>query len=269
MRVASAALAGGRGASPGVDGMIILVCNDDGIRSEGIQALARALEPLGEVYVVAPDREQSAAGHSLTLHRPLRVEEIAPRQIAIDGTPTDCVNLAVSGILPMRPGLVVSGINKGANIGDDITYSGTVSAAMEGTLLGIPSLAVSLAGRSSFDFVAAAEFSARLVAQVIERGLPPDTLLNVNVPDRPRESMTGFRITRQGKRRFSEALIEKTDPRGKKYYWIGGDELGFVLEPGTDYAALLEGAVSITPIHLDLTHYPSFPVLEQLPLEWP
>lgn len=249
--------------------MIILVCNDDGIRSEGIQALARALAPLGDVFIVAPDREQSAAGHSLTLHRPLRVEEVAPHQFAIDGTPTDCVNLAVSGILGARPGLVVSGINKGANLGDDITYSGTVSAAMEGTLLGIPSVAVSLAGRGEFDFAPAAEFAARLIAQVIERGLPADTLLNVNVPDRPREAMKGFRITRQGKRRFGEALIEKTDPRGKKYYWIGGDELGFIHEPGTDYAAILEGAVSITPVHLDLTHYPSFEALQKLPLEWP
>lgn len=249
--------------------MIILVCNDDGIRSEGVQALGRALEPLGEVFIVAPDREQSAAGHSLTLHRPLRVEEVAPRQFAIDGTPTDCVNLAVSGILPGRPGLIVSGINKGANLGDDITYSGTVSAAMEGTLLGIPSMAVSLAGRVTFDFAPAAEFSARLVSQVLKHGLSPDTLLNVNVPDRPREAMTGFRITRQGKRRFGEALIEKTDPRGKKYYWIGGDELGFVHEPGTDYAAILEGAVSITPVHLDLTHYPSFEPLRSLDLSWP
>lgn len=249
--------------------MIILVCNDDGIRSEGLQALARALEPLGDVFVVAPDREQSAAGHSLTLHRPLRVEEVAPRQFAIDGTPTDCVNLAVSGILSERPGLVVSGINKGANLGDDITYSGTVSAAMEGTLLGIPSLAISLAARAQFDFAPAAEFAARLVARVLERGLPPDTLLNVNVPDRAREGMTGYRITRQGKRRFGEALIEKMDPRGKKYYWIGGDELGFIHEPGTDYAAILDGAVSITPVHLDLTHYPSFEALANLSLDWP
>lgn len=249
--------------------MIILVCNDDGIRSEGIQALARALDPLGDVFIVAPDREQSAAGHSLTLHRPLRVEEVGPRQFAVDGTPTDCVNLAVSGILASRPGLVVSGINKGANLGDDLTYSGTVSAAMEGTLLGIPSVAVSLAGRTTFDFAPASEFAARLVAQVIERGLPRDTLLNVNVPDRPRSAMTGFRITKQGKRRFGEALVEKIDPRGKKYYWIGGDELGFVDEPGTDYAAIMDGAVSITPIHLDLTHYPSFPALEKLAVEWP
>jgi len=252
-----------------VGATVILVCNDDGIRSQGVQSLARALEPLGKVYVVAPDREQSAAGHSLTLHRPLRVEEIAPRQFAIDGTPTDCVNLAVSGILPERPGLVVSGINMGANLGDDITYSGTVSAAMEGTLFGIPSIAVSLAGRDRFEFTPAAEFAAELVARVMERGLPGETLLNVNVPDRPRAAMTGFRVTKQGKRRFGEALVEKTDPRGKKYYWIGGDELGFVDEPGTDYAAIRDGAVSITPIHLDLTHYPSFPALERLSLVWP
>src|SRR5689334_20518394 len=222
--------------------MIILVCNDDGIRSEGIQTLARALDPLGDVYVVAPDREQSAAGHSLTLHRPLRVEEISPRQFAIDGTPTDCVNLAVSGILPGRPGLVVSGINKGANLGDDITYSGTVSAAIEGTLLGIPSLAISLASltsrdRDAFEFGAAAEFAARLVAEVIARPLAANTLLNVNVPAIPRGEMAGFRVTRQGKRRYGEALVEKIDPRGKKYYWIGGDELGFIDEPGTDFAA--------------------------------
>ena len=249
--------------------MIILVCNDEGMRSDGVQALSRALDALGDVYVVAPDREQSAAGHSLTLHRPLRVEEIAPRQIAIDGTPTDCVNLAVSGILPARPGLVVSGINKGANLGDDITYSGTVSAAMEGTLLGIPSIAISLVGRTRFDFAPAAEFAARLVAKVLEHGLPPDALLNVNIPDRPRGDMTGVRITRQGKRRYGEAMVEKTDPRGKKYYWIGGDELDFVCDPGTDYAAVIEGAVSITPIHLDLTHYPSLSSLGQLGVKWP
>jgi 5'/3'-nucleotidase len=249
--------------------MIILVCNDDGIRSEGLRALASAVAPLGEVYVVAPDREQSAVSHSLTLHRPLRVEEIGPRQFAVDGTPTDCVNLAVSGILPARPGLVLSGINKGANMGDDITYSGTVSAAMEGVLLGIPALAISLVARDHFDFGAAASFAARLAAEVLRRPLAADTLLNVNVPALTREQMTGYRITRQGKRRYGQAMVEKTDPRGKKYYWIGGDELGFVHEPGTDYAAILEGAVSITPVHLDLTHYPSFGTLETLALEWP
>ncbi len=252
-----------------VAAVIILVCNDDGIRSEGIQALAHAVRLLGDVYVVAPDREQSAAGHSLTLHRPLRVEEIGPRQYSVDGTPTDCVNLAVSGILPERPGLVLSGINKGANLGDDITYSGTVSAAMEGTLFGIPSIAVSLVARDEFDFAAAAEFTALLARQVLARSLPDSTLLNVNVPAIPRQRMKGFRLTRQGKRRYSQAFVEKVDPRGKKYYWIGGEEFGFVDEPGTDFAAISAGAVSITPIHLDLTHYPSFQVLEQLIVEWP
>lgn len=249
--------------------MIILVCNDDGIRSDGIQALAQAVDSLGEVYIVAPDREQSAVSHSLTLHRPLRVEQIAPRQFAVDGTPTDCVNLAVSGILPARPGLVLSGINKGANLGDDITYSGTVSAAMEGTLLGIPSIALSLVARDTFDFAAAASFAALLAAQVIAHPFAVDTLLNVNVPAIARERMRGVRITRQGKRRYGEALVEKTDPRGKKYYWIGGGELDFVDEPGTDFAAVQDGAVSITPVHLDLTHYPSFEALERFALRWP
>jgi 5'-nucleotidase len=177
--------------------------------------------------------------------------------------------LAVSGILPERPGLVLSGINKGANLGDDITYSGTVSAAMEGTLLGIPSIAVSLVARDVFDFSAAAEFAALLATQVLSHSLPDSTLLNVNVPSIPRGQMKGFQLTRQGKRRYSQALVEKVDPRGKKYYWIGGDEFGFVDEPGTDFAAVNAGAVSITPIHLDLTHYPSFQVLEQLTVEWP
>jgi 5'-nucleotidase len=249
--------------------MIILVSNDDGIRSDGIQALASAVERLGEVWVVAPDREQSAAGHSLTLQRPLRVEEIAPRQFAVDGTPTDCVNLAVCGILPERPGLLLSGINKGANLGDDITYSGTVSAAMEGTLLGIPSIAMSLVARDGFDFSAAAEFACVLARHVLSRPPAPHTLLNVNVPAVPRGELTGCRITRQGKRRFGDAVVEKKDPRGKKYYWIGGDDLGFVDEPGTDFAAVHDGAISITPIHLDLTHYPSFAALEDLDLEWP
>src|SRR5262249_50751575 len=161
---------------------LILVSNDDGIHSEGIAALADALRGLGEMVIVAPDRERSAVSHSLTLHRPLRVEELGTGRYAIDGTPTDCVNLAINGILPRRPTLVVSGINKGANLGDDVTYSGTVSAAMEGTLLGVPSLAISLVGRSGFRFDDAARFSARLATWVIERGLPPDTLLNVNVP---------------------------------------------------------------------------------------
>jgi 5'-nucleotidase len=249
---------------------LILVSNDDGIHSEGIVALAAALQPLGEVVVVAPDRERSAVSHSLTLHRPLRVEELGSARFAVNGTPTDCVNLAVNGILGRRPALVVSGINKGANLGDDVTYSGTVSAAMEGTLLGLPALAISLVGRSGFQFEVAARFAVRLAAWVLARGLPPDTLLNVNVPGssdgRPAR---GFALTRMGRRRYGDAIVEKVDPRGKKYYWIGGDELEFADEEGTDFHAISHGLISVTPIHLDLTNYKSFDALRALHVPWP
>ena len=249
---------------------LILVSNDDGIHSEGITALADALRPLAEVVVVAPDRERSAVSHSLTLHRPLRVEELRPGFYAVDGTPTDCVNLAANGVLSRRPTLVVSGINKGANLGDDVTYSGTVSAAMEGTLLGIPSLAFSALGRSEFRFAAAGQFAARLAAWVVERGLPPDTLLNVNVPAPENgEPVTGFVLTRMGRRRYGDAIVEKIDPRGKKYYWIGGEELEFEDEEGTDFHAVRQGLISVTPIHLDLTNYKSFEALRALDFPWP
>jgi 5'-nucleotidase len=246
----------------------ILVSNDDGIHSEGIAALAEAMREVGDVVVVAPDRERSAVSHALTLHRPLRVAQLGPARYAVDGTPTDCVNLAVNGILPRRPALVVSGINKGANLGDDVTYSGTVSAAMEGTLLGIPALAISALEQDGFRFETAARFAVHLARWVIERGLPPDTLLNVNVPGEGRPSH-GFALTRMGRRRYGDAIVEKTDPRGKKYYWIGGDELEFENEEGTDFHAVSTGLISITPIHLDLTNYKSFDVLKALNLPWP
>jgi 5'-nucleotidase len=249
---------------------LILVSNDDGIHSEGIATLAAALRDVGEVMIVAPDRERSAVSHSLTLHRPLRVEELGPGRYAIDGTPTDCVNLAVNGILPRRPTLVVSGINKGANLGDDVTYSGTVSAAMEGTLLGIPSLAISLLGREAFRFDVAASFARRLAAWVVERGLPADTLLNVNVPAPANGApVGGFVLTRMGRRRYGDAIVEKVDPRGKKYYWIGGEELEFEDAEGTDFHAVSQGLISVTPIHLDLTNYKSFDALQALRLSWP
>jgi 5'-nucleotidase len=250
---------------------LILVSNDDGIHSEGIAALAEALHGLGEVVTVAPDRERSAVSHSLTLHRPLRVEELGAGRFAVNGTPTDCVNLAINGILPRRPTLVVSGINKGANLGDDVTYSGTVSAAMEGTLLGVPSLAISLLGRGGFRFDAAARFSTRLATWVIERGLPPDTLLNVNVPANASDGdgVRGFALTRMGRRRYGDAIVEKVDPRGKKYYWIGGEELEFEDEEGTDFHAVRHGFISVTPIHLDLTNYKSFDALRTLDFPWP
>ncbi len=234
---------------------VILIANDDGIRSEGIKELASALKRMGTVYVVAPDRERSAASHSLTLHRPLRVEEVGPRMFAVDGTPTDCISLAVNGILPERPDILVSGINKGGNLGEDVTYSGTVSAAMEGTLLNIPSIAVSLVARENFDFKAAAAFAAKLVRYIFRKGLPKDTLLNVNVP--LTKNIKGYKITRQGKRYFSDAVVEKVDPRGKKYYWIGGDMQRWEGGEDTDFYAINSGYISITPVHLDMTNYSS------------
>lgn len=248
---------------------LILVSNDDGIHSDGLQALADAIRAHARVIVVAPDREQSAVSHALTLHRPLRIDQVGDDRWTVDGTPTDCVNLAINGILEERPALVVSGINKGANLGDDVTYSGTVSAAMEGTLLGVPSIAVSQVGRGPYDFAIAAAFAGELVERVLANPMPPDTLLNVNVPqfaggERPR----GVVLTRMGKRRYGDAIIEKVDPRGRKYYWIGGEELSFVEAEGTDFDAVSRGCISLTPIHLDLTNYASFDALRPLVGSW-
>ena len=249
--------------------MRVLVSNDDGHDSPGIRALAAALEPIAEVWMVAPDREQSAASHSLSLYRPLRVEQIDERHYAVDGTPTDAVNLGINGIMKVKPDLVVSGINHGGNLGDDVTYSGTVSAAMEGTLLGIPSIAVSLVSRQASDFSVAAAFAARLAEVVRGRGLPRDTLLNVNVPALSAAELRGYRITRQGKRRYGDAIVEQVDPRGRKYYWIGGDDLGFVPDEGTDCTAVDGGYISVTPLHLDLTNYASMADLGEMALPWP
>ena len=229
---------------------IVLVTNDDGVHAAGLAALARALDDLADVYVLAPEREQSACGHSLTLHRPLRVEPVRERWFAVNGTPSDCVNLGVLGFLPERPVLIVSGINHGTNLGDDVTYSGTVSAAMEGILLGVPSVAVSLVPGGDF---AEAGRAARLVAaRVLVEGLPPKTLLNVNVPaDLPR----GIRVTRLGHRVYSGKIVEQIDPRGRTHYWIGGGEPAWELLESSDMAAVNQGFVSVTPLHLDLTSH--------------
>ena len=235
--------------------MIVLLSNDDGIQSEGLAALEMSLGHVGEIYTVAPDRAQSSMSHALTLHRPLRVQELAPRRLAVDGTPVDCVKLSLTGLLPVRPHLIISGINKGPNLGDDIIYSGTVSAAIEGALLGIPAIAVSLVTFKNFDFRAAAEFTATLVDRIVERGIPPKTLLNVNVPAIPKQDIKGWQITRMGKRHYSETIVERIDPRGGKYYWIGGDDLGFANDDGTDCHAVNEGYVSVTPLQVDLTDY--------------
>ena len=246
------------------DTPIILVCNDDGVRSEGIEALSTALKNVGTVYVVAPDRERSAASHSLTLSHPLRVEKLGPRTYSVDGTPTDCVNLGVNGILKGRKiDLLVSGINMGANLGDDITYSGTVSAAMEGTILGIPSIAVSVVTRSKFRFDVASEFAVTAARKVMQQGLPDDTLLNVNVPNVPKDKISGVRMTRMGKRVYGDVIVEKRDPRGRKYYWIGGDYLTSEEVPGSDLEAIEDNCISITPIHLDLTNYAALRALRK------
>jgi len=244
----------------------ILVTNDDGILSPGITSLASSLATVGRVTVVAPDRERSAVGHSLTLHSPLRAEEIQPGIFAVDGTPTDCVHLGIHGLLGERPDLVVSGINKGGNMGDDITYSGTVCAAMEATLMGVPAFAVSLVSDSFLpqDFALAARFAARLTEILAQNKLPSDTFFNVNVPG---AGYKGVRVTRQGKRIYEDVLVEKEDPRGRKYYWIGGGELGFHDTEGTDFNAVHAGYISITPLHLDLTNYRSFQALSGWGLE--
>ena len=242
--------------------MNILVTNDDGIQSEGLILLADALESMGNVFVAAPDRERSAAGHSLSLHHPLRVDEVSKNRFSIDGTPTDCVNLAVNGLLDVRPDIVVSGVNKGANMGDDITYSGTVSAAMEGTLLGIPSIAMSLTTKSDFIFETAVDVALKVARRVIEKGLPKDTLLNVNVPNITMDEVKGWKITRQGKRIYGDAVVEKVDPRGRKYFWIGGDSLGFEHIEDSDFQAVSENYISLTPLHLDLTNYSSMEELK-------
>ncbi len=242
---------------------IILVTNDDGISSEGIKVLADALSALGETWIVAPQREQSAVGHSLTLHRPLRVSHCGPREVAVDGTPTDCVVLAVNNLMERKPSLLVSGINKGGNMGYDITYSGTVSAAWEGTLLGIPSFAVSMLPdeRESYHFEPAAAFACRVARAVLKRGIPFNTLLNVNVPNTSGAPIDRYKITRQGKRHFGDPIVEKIDPRGKKYYWIGGAYQGFEQIPDSDLVAVHESYVSITPILIDLTSYASMETL--------
>jgi 5'-nucleotidase len=242
-------------ARPGEDALNILVTNDDGVQAEGLVTLRRCLAPVGRVFVVAPDREQSAASHALTLHRPLRIHRHGEDAMSVDGTPTDCVLLAVNGLLPQRPDLVVSGINHGPNLGGDVTYSGTVAAAFEGAMLGIPSIAVSLASWNEHRFDAVAAVLPGLVGEVLRRGIPERRLLNINFPPRPKEDLRGVRITRLGKRVYRDIMVERVDPRGKSYYWIGGAEPSWEREENTDFAAIEAGMISVTPLHLDLTDY--------------
>lgn len=241
----------------------ILVTNDDGISSAGIKTLAKSLRTIGDVFMVAPDSEQSAVAHALTLHRPLKFERTGPGTYSVNGTPTDCVILGVNKLLPAKPDIIVSGINNGGNLGDDITYSGTVAAAMEGTLLGVPSIAVSLVtgNHSGHGFrrgvarslAAASGFARELAVKVLDRGLPNDTLLNVNVPDI--KKIEGAKITKQGKMVYDNGIQELKDPRGRKCYWIGGGVPKWETGEDTDFHAVNTGYISVTPVHLDLTNY--------------
>ena len=231
----------------------ILITNDDGIHSPGLLLLRQALSPLGRTIVVAPDRDNSAVSHSLTMTRPLQVREIGEDTYAIDGTPTDCVILALGKILTQKPDLLVSGINAGPNLGDDISYSGTVSAALEGTVYGVQSLAVSLAGEAPLDFSQAASLAQMMAARILDQVLPHNTLINMNVP--AGNSHKGIRITRQGRRLWENAIHETEDPWGRKRYWIGGGTPVKDSSEDTDVRAIHDGYVSITPIHLDLTNH--------------
>jgi len=236
----------------------VLATNDDGIYADGLWALRDALSALGEVIVVAPDRPRSASGHAITLHKPLRVREVSLTNgewgYCTNGTPSDCVVLGIVDIVG-KPDLVVSGINVGANLGEDLTYSGTVCAAMEAALFEVPAFSISITSDEVEDFGPAAEVALRLAEEIGKHGLPPDTFLNVNVPPLPREKVAGIAVTTQGRRRYQSRLEKRLDPRGKEYYWLKGD-LEDALDAGdTDVKAVARGFVSVTPIHLDLTDY--------------
>ncbi len=240
--------------------MNILITNDDGIHAEGLLALKTALSKVGRVHVVAPDRPRSACGHSITLHKPLRADRVRLRDgstaYASNGTPSDCVSLAMLGLIEANVDLVVSGINHGPNLGWDLTYSGTVSAAMEGAIAGAQAFAISVTTyESEVDYTLAANLAARLACLLDEHKLPESTLLNVNVPAVPAADIKGIMVTKQGKRRYSGQLEKRSDPTGRDYYWLGGDLPVDSLTEGTDVKAIADDIISITPVHLDLTDY--------------
>lgn len=264
--------------------MRVLLTNDDGVHAEGLLALKQAVSEVAEVTVVAPDRQRSACGHSITLHKPLRVSHVrladGSPAMSCTGTPSDCVMLALRGLLEFTPDLVISGINNGPNLGWDLTYSGTVSAAMEACIIGAPSVAISAvrmderpfvrpepelpyAERQPTDYSVAARFAAHLAVVLGEHQLPPFNLLNVNVPSLPAGALNGVRLTRQGVRKYVGAFDQRSDPTGRPYYWLGGDYPEDVVDEGTDVAAIHARAISVTPIHLDLTAYPIMDALHQ------
>jgi len=235
--------------------MRILVSNDDGYDSTGIRTLADALSDSAQVTIVAPERDRSGASNSLTLEFPIRVNAEEKNIYRVGGTPTDCVHLAITGLLDALPDMVVSGINAGANLGDDVLYSGTVAAAMEGRTLGLPAIAISLVGHDAMHYETAAVVAQKLIARLAQEPLPADTILNVNVPDQPWSKINGFEATRLGQRHRAEAAIRSNEPRGRAIYWIGPPGAQQDAGPGTDFAAIDRGCVSVTPIEVDLTRY--------------
>ena len=245
---------------------LILVTNDDGVYAPGILALFEKMQSIGRAMIVAPEMDNSAASHSLTMRRPLRARKIKKDVIAIDGTPTDCVTIGVGKLLKKKPDLIVSGINPGPNLGDDIFYSGTVSAAVEGTMLGIPSFAVSLGSwEEPCHYETAAAVALNLARKILQAGLPRDTLVNVNVPNLPMAEISNYRFTRQGRRVYDDAIKETFDPWGNKHFWIGGGTPYWSEGDDTDAKAITAGNISITPLHLDLTNYEALITLKK---EW-
>jgi len=252
----------------------VLITNDDGIFADGIQELTKAIQKIASVYVVAPDRERSAVGHAITMHHPLRAERVKlfhnPNlpAWAVNGTPSDCVKLAVEAILPERPDIVISGINRGPNLGTDVLYSGTVSAAIEAVISGIPSIAMSLTEVKKPDFSVAAHFAGRLVNLVLEKGLSSDTLLNVNVPGITREEITGVAITRLGTTKYNNEFEQRVDPRGRSYYWMVGEVVELDNGNNTDLSAIRENKIAITPLQFDFTNYKLIKTLENWQIDF-
>ena len=246
--------------------MHILISNDDGYRAPGLASLVESLSRQARVTVVVPDRDRSGASNSLTLDNPIRAARLENGFIRVNGTPTDCVHLAITGLLEEEPDMVVSGINAGANLGDDVLYSGTVAAAMEGRFLGLPAMAVSLAGvrpnAQPQHFATAARVAERMVARLQAEPLPSDIILNVNVPDLPWERLAGMRVTRLGHRHKAEPVIRAEDPRGQPIYWVGPSGPEQDAGPGTDFHAIRNGYVSVTPLQVDLTRHQALPLLE-------
>ncbi len=235
--------------------MRILLSNDDGYLAPGLAALAESLTTMAEVVVVAPERDRSAASNSLTLTRPIRAEKMANGYIRVDGTPTDCVHLAITGLLEYEPDMVVAGINAGANMGDDVLYSGTVAAATEGRFLGLPAIAISMNAHDPNYFVTGARVAKEIVERLCKQPLSPDVILNINVPDLPYDELKGYQSTRLGNRHKAEPVIKDSDPRGKTIYWVGPPGAEQDAGPGTDFYAVREGYISVTPLQVDLTRH--------------